>query len=75
MTTLSSTAGSPQALVADGQRVYWADEDGTIRSVPVGGGPEIVNASQQGGPAGLVLDAKAIYWINRGDGTVMKVAR
>jgi sugar lactone lactonase YvrE len=75
VTTLSSTAGSPQALVADGQRVYWADEDGTIRSVPVGGGPEIVNASQQGGPAGLVLDAKAIYWINRGDGTVMKVAR
>jgi sugar lactone lactonase YvrE len=74
-TTLSSTAGSPQAVIADGQRVYWADEDGTIRSVPVGGGPEIVHASQQGGPADLVLDAKAIYWVNRGDGTVMKVAR
>jgi hypothetical protein len=75
VTTLSSSAGSPQAVVADGQRVYWADEDGTIRSVPVGGGPEIVHASLQGGPADLVLDAKAIYWVNRGDGTVMKVAR
>jgi hypothetical protein len=73
--TLSSSAGSPQAIVVDRGRAFWADAQGTIRSVPVDGGAEILHASGQGGPWDLVLDDNAIYWVNRGDGTVMKVAR
>ena len=59
--------------VNDG-RLYWADEQGTIRSVPVQGGPQTIHATGQPGPTDITVDAKAIYWIN-GGGSVMKVAR
>ena len=73
--TLVTGAGYPEGITLYGDRLYWADGGGTIRSVSVQGGPQTIHATGQAGPIDVTVDAKAIYWINESGGSVMKVAK
>jgi hypothetical protein len=70
---VAGTAGTPGTVVVFGQTVYWTNSvsNGTVLSVPVGGGATTTVASHQSYPRGLAVDASGIYWTNPGSGTVM----
>jgi hypothetical protein len=80
-TTLATALANPQAIVADGVNLYWADTSpqgfsgqGTIMSMPAAGGTptQLVKGPYQ--PAVLALDAASLYW-GTSDGRLMKIAK
>jgi hypothetical protein len=80
-TTLATGLANPQAIVADGASLYWADTSpqgtsgqGTIMSMPATGGTptQLVKGPYQ--PAVLAIDAANVYW-GTADGRVMKIAK
>jgi hypothetical protein len=75
---LASGQSNPVGVAVDSQNVYWTNYasgtgDGTVMSVPVGGGPPTTLAAGQNGPAAIAVDASNVYWVNFGDGTVMTI--
>jgi hypothetical protein len=67
-------ASSPAlALVSDGAHVYWGGVDGSIQSVPVGGGTVGIVAPSSGGFACIAADDDSIYWT--GGSEVLKVPK
>jgi hypothetical protein len=72
----------PFALATDGTTMFVAnaglgDTDGSIESCPIASCDSALqtNASHQSHPNAIGVDATAVYWLNKGSGTVMKVAR
>jgi sugar lactone lactonase YvrE len=72
------------ALALDGggaaTAVYWANfsEQGSIMRVDLGGATPsapVTVASGLAYPNGITVDADKVYWTNRGDGTVMALAK
>ncbi|MEP7125167.1 MAG: MopE-related protein, partial [Byssovorax sp.] len=74
--------GAPVNIAVDANNVYWVNlalygvNTGSVRSVPLGGGPSVTLATGQN-PWGLAVDATSIYWTNQnfvdGTGTLMKL--
>jgi Domain of unknown function (DUF5050) len=62
-------------VASDASRVYYLAQN-AVMAVPIGGGAAVTIASEQVlNPAGIAVDADYVYWSNRGNGTVMKVAK
>jgi hypothetical protein len=66
VTRLAAGPGNAVAIAIDATNVYWAtqadqNDDGTIMSVPIGGGAVITLATGQD-PVGLAVDATTVYW-------------
>lgn len=63
-------------IAIDATSVYFTVDDGTVRKVPLGGGPPVTLASCRSHPLAIAVDATSVYWTETaGDGTgsVMKV--
>jgi sugar lactone lactonase YvrE len=68
-TVLATIPLQPPAIAVDGTSVYWIGgcsglgvADGTINSVPVGGGPVTTLASGEFCPVALALSGGEVYW-------------
>lgn len=74
--TLAAGQKHPAGIAVTGGRVFWtnAREDGTVKSVPIEGGPVVEFARGQAYPSAIAADAKLpfVYWINDGSGEVMR---
>jgi hypothetical protein len=63
---LGHSDGDVTAIAVDDSNVYWADRlEGTIVSVPVGGGSQRVLAADRGLPGDLVADDSDLYWVEK----------
>jgi hypothetical protein len=86
---LSGCAGNPAQIAAengplglavDASGVYWSTDSplGVIRRCPLtgcnGAAPETLAVAQDR-PFAVKLGDRSVFWTNRGDGTVMKVAK
>jgi sugar lactone lactonase YvrE len=77
-TALAGEQGSlegiaPQAIVADGNSVYWTNgEIGTVSRITKTGGVPGTMASNQYFPDGIAVDDSHIYWVDE-FGTVLKL--
>jgi hypothetical protein len=83
--TLASKQNLPWAIVADGESVYWVDDNaaGAVLRAPLGGGDLTTLASGQNNPDSIAVDATNVYWTTAGTlaqgnvmastGTVMEV--
>jgi DNA-binding beta-propeller fold protein YncE len=66
--TPAKVAGSPSpwGVVVAAGNVYWTDEgggsDGTVRKMPLDGGPPVTLAAGQMLPDDLAVDPKNVYW-------------
>jgi hypothetical protein len=80
-------AGGTSTMLASGQHavwvavdsanVYWTNDgapSGSVRRVPIGGGPVTTLADDQDGPSSIAVDGANVYWTNSNGGTVMRVA-
>lgn len=68
----------PTTLVVDDTQVFWACQDGTVRTVAKTGGPTrtLFSRSVGGGNiGGLVLDGANVYFTSMSDGTVDRVGK
>ncbi len=78
VSTLAS--GQPLSLAVDAKSVYWTNAgtqangygDGSVMSVPIGGGTVVTLATGQNNPYGIAVDADTVFWTTLG-GTVMSV--
>ncbi len=76
MTLASGSA--PLGIAVDSQSVYWVNggdygqANGTVTSVPLGGGAVVTLASGQDFPAYVAVDEAHAYWTNLRGGTVMQ---
>jgi hypothetical protein len=61
--TVLTNSSFPTSLATDGVTLYWTDNaDGTIKSIPVGGGTVATVGSTGGTAIGLAVDDKYLYW-------------
>jgi hypothetical protein len=75
-TMLAMDPVGPQGIAVDAAGVYWANKnDGTIKSVPLAGGPIKVLAQGQAKPANVAVDAAHVYWTNFGGDAIVKVPK
>jgi hypothetical protein len=68
----------PNQLALDGPRVFWACQDGTVRSVAKAGGASttlFARATTAGNIGGLAIDASSVYFTSATDGTVNRVPK
>jgi Domain of unknown function (DUF5050) len=73
---LSTAESQSRSIAVDGNFAYWTNEgDGTLKRVPIGGGPVTTLAGGQIEPWGIALDDKFVYWAARGSGLVLRVAK
>ena len=71
-TTLATGQAQPSLLAVDADSIYWTNAgDGSVVSVPKGGGPTTPIAQGQGSPFGIAVNASGVYWTDQ-TGTVMK---
>jgi hypothetical protein len=61
--TVLAQAVNPGPISVDGSRVYYADGNGALVSVPIGGGTVTTLASSVPDPAFLATDATNVYWV------------
>jgi len=63
--TLASGEHDPRSLAVDDTHVYWTNwNDGTVKSVPIGGGAVTTLASGQSTPWSVAVDSTHVYWRN-----------
>jgi hypothetical protein len=80
--TLASGQNEPTALVVDDTNVYWIDRgtvegssfNGSVMTVPVGGGTVTTFAAAQNEPLGIAIDSHSLYWSNSIGGTLVSGA-
>lgn len=55
---------TPGSLAIDAEHVYWTNttDDGSVMSVPIGGGTVTTLAAHQPGPVSIAVDATNVYW-------------
>jgi hypothetical protein len=83
LVVLASDQMGPALVAVDSTSVYWTNElDGTVLSVPIGGGSQTTIASAQSLPQFIVVDSSDVYWTNGGtaaesyaDGSVVKTTK
>ena len=86
--TLATGEHDIVGIAVDDHAVYWAahgvgtcndaappDDDGAIKSVPIGGGPITVYADNLAGPLGIALDDANIYYTLSNSGSVSRIAK
>jgi hypothetical protein len=77
-TSLAPMQSQPWDIATDGVNVYWTNAgDGTVKSVPIGGGTVQLVAKAQAMPGPIAVDSTSVYWINlaNGLGALMKVPK
>lgn len=56
--------------------VYWADtSDGSIHSMPIGGGAPTLLAQGQAKPVRIAMDSSYVYWSNNLGGAIMRTLK
>ncbi|MEP7122274.1 MAG: hypothetical protein ABJE95_15240 [Byssovorax sp.] len=74
--TVLSNSASATSLATDGVTLYWTDNvDGTIKSIPVGGGMVTTVGSTGGTAIGLAVDDKYLYWQFKQNLDIMKLEK
>ena len=55
---------NPMGIAVDGTSVYWTNYDGTgtVRKVPIDGGPLATLGSGFSFPSGITVDTRSVYW-------------
>ena len=83
-TPLVQPPGAGSQIAVDDVNVYWTsafNEQGSVSSVPLGGGPTTVLASgTDGGDTGIAVSETGVFWANQGtngfaDGTITFLGR
>jgi hypothetical protein len=65
----------PSGLVVDATSVYWLEQDGSVKKVPIGGGSVTALATNQGHPHALAQDSSNLYWTDQEGGAVKQIAK
>lgn len=74
--TVLTNSSFPASLATDGVTLYWTDNaDGTIKSIPVGGGAVTTVGSMSGTAIGLAVDDKYLYWQFKQNLDIMKLEK
>jgi len=68
---LASDAGA-LGIAVDASHIYWANTDGTVKKIPIGGGT-VVTLAKGASAAYVAVDATSVYWTDPGAGTVLKL--
>jgi hypothetical protein len=61
-TTLASVSGKVRGVAVDSTAVYWSEEGGAIRSVPIDGGEARTVATGTRPAPGLAIGRESVYW-------------
>ncbi len=71
-----SSGGNPWDIVVDSTSVYWTDTiNGTVSTVPIGGGTTVHLATGLTSPVGISIDGTHIYWTDSVDGTITRLLK
>jgi hypothetical protein len=78
-TDIATDQPGPSAIAFDATTIYWTNvgttpSNGSVRSVPKGGGVAQTISASEVEPLGIAVDDSGLYWTNHGDGRV-RVAR
>jgi uncharacterized protein (TIGR03437 family) len=66
---------SPSKLVVDASSVYWLEDDGSVKKVPVAGGAVTALATGLLSPRDLAQDSTSLYFTDVQAGKVQRVAK
>lgn len=70
--------GGPQVVAMDQTHVYWADEQGAIRRMAIGGGEVVTLVEAPAGaarPTAIAVDSTSVYWGDSVHDQIYKTAK